>query len=158
MKAMAIFTAAAAVLALGACDRLGIGGGNAASNASANASTNASEENKDGGGGNAQADAGIGGKDPASGGAIPAGAGGVNLDRAYVMGRWTDDGDCAAAVEFMEDGRFVASNGNEGLWHLAGDRLTMQGERALVLQIVPIDQNTMNVVNPDGSLGRSTRC
>ena len=26
------------------------------------------------------------------------------------------------------------------------------------LRIVPIDQNTMNVVNADGSLGRSTRC
>jgi hypothetical protein len=156
MKAMAIFTATAAILALSACDRLGIGG--ATSNESANASTNASDANKDGGGGNAQADA-DGSKDPAAGGgAIPAAAGGVNLDRAYVMGRWTDDGDCSAAVEFTEDGRFVASNGNEGLWHLAGDRLTMQGERALVLQIVPIDQNTMNVVNPDGSLGRSTRC
>ena len=158
MKAMATMIAAAALLALTACDRLGIGGG-AAANETANAATNAAGDTGKGVAGTNQAEAGPGGKDPA--GATQASAGGaagVTLDRAYIAGRWTDNGDCSVAVEFTTDGRFVANNGNEGLWNLAGDRLTMQGERTLTLQIVPIDQNVMNVVNPDGSLGRSTRC
>ena len=155
MRAIATLTAAAALLALTACDRLGIGGGDA-TNASANASTNAlGDASKDSTG--APAAAGAGGKDTAAG-AAPAGPGGVTLDRAYIAGRWTDNGDCSAAVEFSTDGRFVANNGTGGLWNLDGDRLTMTGSSTLTLQIVPIDQNVMNVVNTDGSLGRSTRC
>ena len=159
MKAIAIPAAAAALLALAGCDRLGLGGaGNAAGNDSGNASANAAgDDNKDpAANGQAQADAG--GKDPVAAGGVPAVAGGAPvLDRGFLIGRWTDD-DCSAAVEFMSDGRFVAANGNEGLWHLAGDRLTLQGDRTVTMQLEPIDQNTMNVVNTDGSLGRSTRC
>ena len=77
---------------------------------------------------------------------------------AYVVGRWTDSADCSVAASFLADGRFVAHNGNAGRWTLRGDRLTLTDESTLTLQIVPIDQNRMNVVNPDGSLGRSTRC
>jgi len=161
MRAIATLTAAAALLALTACDRLGFGGGaDNSANQTANASANSTAGNDSGASddaGEAQADAGLGGKDPA-GGATPAAAGGLTLDRNFVAGRWTDTGDCSIAVEFGLDGRFVAANGNEGLWHLAGDRLTLQGERTLTMQLVPIDQNTMNVVNTDGSLGRSTRC
>lgn len=151
MRVIAILTAAAAMLTLTACDRLGIGGsaGNTA-NVSANASTNGSDAS-----GNQAA--ATGGKDIAAG-ATQASTGGVTLDRAYIAGSWTDDGDCSAAVEFNIDGRFLANNGTGGLWNLDGDRLTMSGSSTLTLQIVPIDQNTMNVVNPDGSLGRSTRC
>jgi hypothetical protein len=151
MKATATFAALAAMLALTACDRLGFGGGGAA-NSSANASTNSADAS------NATAPAASsGGKDLAAG-ATPASSGGVTLDRAYVVGSWTDNGDCSVAAEFGEDGRFTANNGTGGLWNLQGDRLTMTGSSTLTLQIVPIDQNTMNVVNPDGSLGRSTRC
>lgn len=160
MKAIAMTAAAAALLALTACDRLGIGGGNVAGNdsgnASANASANASGDKGPAGGGEAQAAAG--GKDPAGGGAIPAGGGGIALDRAFLTGRWTDTDDCSVAVEFLGDGRFVAANGAEGLWHLSGDRLTLQGDRTVTMQLDPIDRNVMNVVNSDGSLGRSTRC
>ena len=47
-----------------------------------------------------------------------------------MMGRWTDDGeDCSKAIEFTQDGRFVAANGGTGLWNLEGDRLTMTGAR-----------------------------
>jgi hypothetical protein len=155
MKAIATLTAAAAVLALAGCDRLGIGGGGDSANLSANAAANASDASKDPASNQAAA---AGSKDPAADGAAPAAAGGVRLDRAYVAGRWTDNGDCSVAVDFAEDGRFTANNGAGGLWNLEGDRLTMSGSSTLTLQIVPIDQNTMNVVNPDGSLGRSTRC
>lgn len=155
MRAIATLTAAAALLALTACDRLGIGGGDAA-NASANAAGNASDASKDPAA-NTSAAAGTDGKDMAAG-ATPAASGGATLDRNYIVGSWTDNGDCSVAVDFGADGRFLANNGSEGLWNLAGDRLTMTGSSTLTLQIVPIDQNTMNVVNPDGSLGRSTRC
>jgi hypothetical protein len=156
MRAIATLAAAAAMLALAACDRLGIGGGGEAANGSANASANASADAGKDPAANA-AQAADGDKDVA-GDAVPAAAGGVTLDRAYVAGRWTDNGDCSVAVDFGLDGRFSANNGAGGLWNLDGDRLTMSGSSTLTLQIVPIDQDTMNVVNPDGSLGRSTRC
>jgi len=166
MRAMATLAAGAALLALGGCERLGIGGGG---NASANDS--ASAGNASGGGGKdpageAQANAGAaaaggggeGGKD-LSGGAIPASSGGATLDRAFVAGRWTDTDDCDSAVEFSPDGRFIANDGNEALWNLVGDRLIVTGTRTLTMQVAPIDQNTMAVVNADGTLGaRSTRC
>lgn len=160
---MATLAAAAALLALAGCERLGIGGGG---NASANDS--ASAGNASGGGGKdsageAQANAGEsaaagGGKDLAAG-ATPASSGGATLDRAFVAGRWTDNDDCGSAVEFSPDGRFIANDGNEALWNLVGDRLIVTGTRTLTMQVARIDENTMAVVNPDGTLGgRSTRC
>jgi len=157
MKALAIPASAALLIALAGCNQLGAGGGDANNSASNAAAGNASV-GKDSGGGNSSAEA-SGGKDMAAG-AIPASSGPVTLDRTYVMGRWADDGeDCANAIEFTQDGRFITGNGNGGgLWNLDGDRLTMTGRATATIRIVPIDQNTMTVVNPDGSLGRSTRC
>jgi hypothetical protein len=160
MRAIATLTAAAAMLALTGCDRLGIGGANAAGNETANASANQTADS--GGGKDPAGAAGEAGKDPA-GGAIQASAGGPPpLDRDYIIGRWTDDGDCSnsgQAAEFGADGSFAAANGGGGLWHLDGDRLTMTGPAGTnTLRIVPVDQDTMTVINPDGSLGRSTRC
>lgn len=158
--------AAAACMALAGCDQLGIGGkaeSNASANVGAPAMSNASGGKPAAGDTDrAAADpgAGLGGKD--SNGAIQAGSGiaggAVTVDRAYMLGRWTDDGDCENAVDFGTDGRFLTADGVNGVWNLAGDRLTMTAERTLTVQIVPIDQNSMTVVNADGSLGRSTRC
>jgi len=80
------------------------------------------------------------------------------LDRAYLVGRWTDNGDCSNATEFAESGQFQTSGGAGGSWSLAGDRLTLAGGQTIVMQVVVIDQNTINIVNPDSSVGRSTRC
>ena len=82
----------------------------------------------------------------------------IAVDRDFLIGRWTDNGDCSVAVTFAGDGRFITHDGRAGLWHLEGDRLTMTGQSTLVLRIVPIDRDTINVINPDGTLGRSTRC
>jgi len=156
MRVFASFAAVAALITLTACDRMGIGGGTA--NQTANSSGNASgEAGKDPAGGNATA-AAPGGKDPA--GAVPASSSGAPvLDRAYIAGAWTDTPDCSDAAEFHQDGTFTAANGGGGLWNLDGDQLTMSGPGGtVVMRIAPIDQDTMNVVNPDGSLGRSTRC
>lgn len=95
-------------------------------------------------------------------GNVDSGSGGdgeaVTLNAAYVTGQWTDDGNCKGAITFHRDGRFSTAEGGTGLWVLDGDRLTLQGQATASLRIVPIDRDTMNVINADGSLGRSTRC
>jgi hypothetical protein len=160
MKRIATVAAVAAMLTLTACDRLGIGGGSAGTNSSGNTAT-ASTSNSSAGNSSASAD----GPKPADGtgvqtptGATQAGSGNVTLDRAFMMGRWTDNGDCNNSVNFASDGSFTTANGTGGLWRLAGDQLTMTGSSTLTLQVEPVDQNTMTVINADGSLGRSTRC
>ena len=80
------------------------------------------------------------------------------LDRAFLIGRWTDNGDCSNATEFSENNQFRTSSGLGGLWTLEGDQLTLTGSQRLTMQIVIVDQSTINVVNPNGSTGRSTRC
>ncbi|HMG48855.1 MAG TPA: hypothetical protein VK614_15515 [Allosphingosinicella sp.] len=157
MKAIAILAAAAALATLAGCERLGIGGGSANNSANA-AAGNTAAGGKDGAG-NTAAPAADAGKDPAAAAAAPAAAGGIVLDRTFMMGRWADAGEeCGDAIEFTQDGRFVAGNGGTGLWNLEGDRLTMTGRDTATIRIVPIDQDTITVINADGSLGRSTRC
>ena len=82
------------------------------------------------------------------------------VDRAFLIGRWTDARDCHAAGEFTADGRYTNTNGQIAAWALAGDRLTLtfEGAAPRTLTVSAPDQNTLNVVNPDGSTGRSTRC
>jgi hypothetical protein len=167
IASLAIMAAALTAMAtLGGCNQLGLGGGgNVTANAATTNST-ASDAGKDGASNstaaaNASAStpgAGLDGKD--SGTSTQASAGGVpTLERAFVVGRWTDKGDCSDSVEFSPDGRFVTANGGGGLWNLEGSELTMSGNaQTITMRIVPVDQNTMTVVNQDGSLGRSTRC
>jgi hypothetical protein len=77
----------------------------------------------------------------------------------FLIGTWSDSGDCNAAVAFTADGGYATADGLQGQWSLAGDRLTLQGEGgSAILTIIPIDRNTMEVVGEDGSHDRSTRC
>lgn len=80
------------------------------------------------------------------------------LDANYFIGRWSSDGETDCNSSFNSDGTFTANNGGRGYWSLEGDRLTLTGDSTLVLQVSPIDQNTMTLINPDGSLVRATRC
>ena len=80
------------------------------------------------------------------------------LDASYFVGRWSSDGESDCNSSFNSDGTFTANNGGRGYWSLDGDRLTLTGDSTLVLQVSPIDQNTMTLINPDGSLVRATRC
>lgn len=157
MKAIATVAAAAALVTLAGCDRFG--GGGTASNASNAAAGNAATASSGGAGNSAAPSADAGGKLNEGGGATAAAAPGpVQLDRTFMMGRWTDNDDCGNVIEFTQDGRFIAANGGTGLWNLDGDRLTMSGRDTGTIRIVPIDQDTITVINQDGSLGRSTRC
>ncbi|HST37549.1 MAG TPA: hypothetical protein VLK25_13100 [Allosphingosinicella sp.] len=76
-----------------------------------------------------------------------------------LVGRWSDSGDCGKYVVFRGDGTFRAHTGGEGNWRLNRGRLTMTGggtTRTLIVR--RLDITTLEVENPDGSLGRSRRC
>lgn len=81
------------------------------------------------------------------------------VDRNFLIGSWSDSGDCSTTVAFLADGGYATADGAEGQWSLTGDRLTLSGEAgATTLTIIPIDRDTMEVIGEDGSHDRSTRC
>ena len=85
-------------------------------------------------------------------------AAGVAVNRDFIVGSWSDSGDCSTTIAFTADGAYTTGDA-EGQWTLAGDTLTLSGEAgATTLTIVPIDRNTMEVIGADGSHDRSTRC
>ena len=81
----------------------------------------------------------------------------IALNRSFMIGSWTDDGDCDHAVEFLGDGRYFAGSSG-GIWQLDGHELTLTSDNILVIRVVPIDQDTIGVISEDGSVGESTRC
>lgn len=97
-----------------------------------------------------------------SGGAgIPAAVAqaGPQVDRAFLLGRWTDNGNCAGEwVEFYADGRFATNAGAGGTWTLRSGQLTFIGQRTIAAQVRATDRNTITLTHPDGSVGGSTRC
>lgn len=81
------------------------------------------------------------------------------VDRNFLIGRWSDQGDCAIAVAFTADGTFATAEGDGGVWNLEGDALTLTGEGGTrTVTIIPIDRDTMEVIDADGAHDRSTRC
>lgn len=166
--------AVTALLPLAACDYAGIGiGGNEAAeaNTAAQANQTASLGGKPTGDGTQQqgqqvASAGVttsrslqfgqgdlGGKVPTDMGA------GGDVTPAMLLGTWTDNGDCQMGVEFISDGTFRSYNGGGGEWRLDGDSLQLSGGNGtLTLQLRATDNDTILATNPDGSVGRSTRC
>jgi hypothetical protein len=81
------------------------------------------------------------------------------VDRNFLIGRWSDRGDCAIAVAFVADGTFATAEGDGGVWNLQGDALTLTGEGGTrTVTIIPIDRDTMEVVDANGAHDRSTRC
>lgn len=79
------------------------------------------------------------------------------LTRAFLVGAWSDDGDCDHVVELLGDGRYFAG-ARGGIWQLDGAELTLTGEEVRIVRIVPIDEDTIGVIAADGSLGESVRC
>ena len=82
----------------------------------------------------------------------------MTVDAAYIVGRWHGDNDADCGSSFNSDGSWTERGGGNGTWSLSGDRLTLTGVTTLVLQVVPVDANTMTLVQPDGSLVRAIRC
>ena len=147
MHRTTILGLAMAMAALSACNR-------AATNETANGSGNAAAAPA-----NATAEAGT---KPAAvapsetAAAAPAG-GGATLDRAFMVGRWTDDGDCSAVTEFRGDGSFLFPWGDTGQWTLNGDQLTLSGNSS-PFRVRVIDRNTIERTGAGGSPHRATRC
>jgi hypothetical protein len=85
----------------------------------------------------------------------------VAVDRDFLVGSWSDSGsgDCSATVAFGGDGTFATAEGDEGVWNLSGDSLTLTGAAgSRTVTIIPIDRDTMEVVGENGAHDRSTRC
>jgi hypothetical protein len=149
MNSKTILALAMAASALAACNGAAT---NEAANAAGNAATNEAAAPA-----NAAADAKPADAAPAnSATAAPAGDS-TTLDRAYLVGRWTDDGDCSAVTEFRADGSFLYPWGDTGQWTLAGDQLTLAGNTG-AFTIRVIDANTLERTSAGGTPHRSTRC
>jgi hypothetical protein len=164
MKLVTTLAVAAALLGLGACDRLSPSGQSAsgekartvpAQKAGPNAvQTSSSALPVNNGPAPGQGLAGNPNAIPATSTLTP------TVDRAFLIGRWTDARDCRESGQFSADGHYTNTAGQNAAWTLEGDRLTLtfEGATPRTLQVSAADQNTLNVVNPDGSTGRSTRC
>ncbi len=164
MKLIAVLAATAALVSLGACDRLSPSGQSAANEKARPAPPQKAAPNAV-----RASSTGL----PASN-ATPNGQGLANnpnaipaasaltptVDRAFLIGRWTDGRDCGEAGQFTADGRYTNTAGRSAAWTLEGDQLTLafEGAAPRVVRVSAADQNTLNVVNPDGTHGRSTRC
>jgi hypothetical protein len=164
MKLVSTLAAAAVLVTLGACDRLSPSGQSAASNKAGNTpaqkaapnAVQASSSNLPVNGAPA-----IGQGLEGNPNAIPATSTLTpTVDRAFLIGRWTDARDCNEAGQFTADGHYTNAAGRSAAWTLVGDQLTLtfEGAAARTVRVSAVDQNTLNVVNPDGSTGRSTRC
>lgn len=164
MKLVTTLAAAAALIGLSACDRLTPSGQSASNEKAGNvqpqkAGPNAVQVASTGlpatnGGPNGQGLAGNPNAIPATSTLTP------TVDRAFLIGGWTDAGDCNEAGQFTADGRYTNTAGRSAAWTLEGDQLTLtfEGAAPRTVRVSAVDQNTLNVVNPDGSNGRSTRC
>lgn len=155
MRTLRALALASALIALGACGDSG--GGDAA-----NDRTGDRED------ASAEADVPSDGKDeaeaPAVAGADDDGAPAVASSpseeiRALLIGRWTDNGDCADATAIREDGSFASPSAGEGRWTLESEYLTLAGDRETIeLAVQEIDRSAMATVNPMGRIGDWTRC
>ena len=87
--------------------------------------------------------------------AAPATSG--TLDRNYLVGRWSETGDCADATEFRADGSFVFPWGDTGTWQLEGDRLTLSSNTD-AMRLTRISQDQLDAVSPGGSVHHNRRC
>jgi hypothetical protein len=86
-------------------------------------------------------------------------AGRIAVNRDFLIGNWSDAGDCSVTVAFVADGTFATADGDQGVWSLSGDSLTLTGAAGTrIVTIIPIDRDTMEVVGENGAHDRTTRC
>jgi len=79
------------------------------------------------------------------------------LDRTFLVGRWSETGDCADATEFRADGSFVFPWGTGGTWQFEGDRLTLSTNTDS-MRLTRISQDQLDAVSPGGSVHHNRRC
>jgi hypothetical protein len=155
--------AAAAALGLAACtagsveENMVSEDGN---QANVGAEANTSEGGKEPAGADANAQAAAPGANEAKEGGPSATASSPAAEiRALLIGRWTDGGNCAGGTEFRDDGTFTSADAGAGRWEQSNEYLTLTGDRATVeLAVQEIDRTDMVTINPQGRIGRWTRC
>jgi hypothetical protein len=152
-----ISAAAILVVGLSACDQLGIGGRRGGEQ-NVVAPTNTVTTNAVDGNGSGGKDETGGGNGSANAGSVPAAPADGRVTTAFLIGRWTDTGDCTNTVEFRDDGSFVTSQGARGIWALNGDQLTFQGNDAVTATVTAPSGSTIVLTHANGTVGRSTRC
>lgn len=83
----------------------------------------------------------------------------AHVTAQMLHGRWGDSGDCSKDIVFNPDGGFRSYTGGFGRWSLSGDTLTLSGiGGTFALNVRPLDANTIEINNPDGSVITSNRC
>lgn len=80
------------------------------------------------------------------------------LDRAFMIGRWGNQGACARPFEFRADGSGGPPEGTR--WSLTGDRLTVTnpGQPGATMTIVRTGDNAIRATRTDGAFIIMTRC
>jgi len=99
--------------------------------------------------------AGAGGKDPA---AVQTGATG-SIAPDWLVGRWTDNGDCKQVIEILADGSFISSSGGVGTWRVEDEALILSGAGGTFrLRLQSVLPGRIVTVAENGAVGQSTRC
>jgi hypothetical protein len=75
-----------------------------------------------------------------------------------IPGRWTDDGDCANAMTFQNNGTFTLPNGRGGRWTLVNERLSFIGQSTVIARVRAVGNDRIILIHDDRSLGQSIRC
>lgn len=77
----------------------------------------------------------------------------------FLIGRWTDTGDCNVTIDFYTGGTFKLSHGSTGRWSVADTMLTFEGKAGSASARVQVtDKGAIELHHPNGSVGRSSRC
>lgn len=79
------------------------------------------------------------------------------ITAAYLVGQWTDDGDCGSVILFQSDGKFNVASG-EGRWTLVGEELTFTSSTSQTVRVRGVGPGRVLLIRPDGSIAQSLRC
>lgn len=80
------------------------------------------------------------------------------IDRSFLLGVWTDDGDCSNNIHFLADGNFAISSGGNGSWTLSGERLRFTGASTITARARGVGNDRIILIHEDYSIGQSIRC
>ena len=79
-------------------------------------------------------------------------------DRSFLIGVWTDTGDCGENIRFNADGTFHISDGSGGRWTLTGERLSFIGTSTVTARARAVGHDRIILIHEDYSIGQSIRC
>ncbi len=81
------------------------------------------------------------------------------VTREWFAGRWSDTGNCTDAGQFAANGTYLLADGTRGMWNVQDSRLVIQNAGGRnVIRLRRTGDDSVEVINADGSVGRSIRC